>query len=75
MKIDPFELHPAIEKLDSTQATGTIAKRTVFAIIEDISKRVDQLPKKTWGYDRSDILEALGEVRESVAAAAPPVTP
>jgi hypothetical protein len=75
MKIDPFELHPAIEKLDSTQATGTIAKRTVFAIIEDISRRVDQLPQKTWGYDRNDILEALEEVRERVTTAVPLAAP
>lgn len=74
MKIDPFELHPAIEKLDSTQATGTIAKRAVLTIIEDICKRVEQSPQKTWGYDRSDILEALEEVRKGVAASPPLAT-
>jgi hypothetical protein len=69
MKVDPFELHPAIEIVKGSQNSKAITKGAVFKIIKEISEKVEQMPQKTWGYERDDILEALSEVQERVSAA------
>ena len=66
MKINPFELHPEVEKEFEKKDKKLLTKQKIFVILNEEIEKVQSLGASVWGLTREDIIESLENIREKI---------
>jgi hypothetical protein len=65
--VDPFEEHPSHDPVEKKQIK-TLTLDMFSAILEEKIAEVQELPPRTWGFPRVEVVEFLKDVLEKAKA-------
>ena len=65
MKIDPYNLHPKIEKTKKVKEKY-LKISDVYSIIDEELKRLEKLEPPTWGFTLADMFEVAENISYNV---------